>query len=117
MGYLRTIIKKASSIIGARRGINFIDGTGITITVVDDPANDEVDVTIDSAGGTASWGTITGTLSSQVDLQSALDAKQDTLVSATNIKTINGTTILGSGDLTVSGSGLAQYQVRQLIRR
>jgi hypothetical protein len=31
-------------------------------------------------------------------------SKQDTLVSATNIKTINGTTILGSGDLTVSAS-------------
>jgi hypothetical protein len=31
-------------------------------------------------------------------------AKQDTLVSATNIKTINGTSVLGSGNLTVSGS-------------
>jgi hypothetical protein len=34
--------------------------------------------------------------------QTALDLKQDTLVSATNIKTINGTTVLGSGDLIVS---------------
>jgi len=34
-------------------------------------------------------------------------SKQDTLVSATNIKTINGTTILGSGDLVVSGGGSA----------
>lgn len=33
----------------------------------------------------------------------ALDAKQATLVSATNIKTINGSTVLGSGDLAVSG--------------
>ena len=45
-----------------------------------------------------------------------LTDKQDTLISATNIKTINGTTILGSGDLTVTG-GLAQYQVRRLTRR
>jgi hypothetical protein len=45
------------------------------------------------------------------------NAKQDALVSATNIKTINGSSILGSGDLTVSGSGLAQFQVRQLTRR
>jgi hypothetical protein len=30
--------------------------------------------------------------------------KQDTLVSATNIKTVNGSSILGSGDLTVGGS-------------
>jgi hypothetical protein len=32
--------------------------------------------------------------------------KQDTLVSGTNIKTINGSTILGSGDLTVSGTSI-----------
>jgi hypothetical protein len=35
--------------------------------------------------------------------QTALDAKQATLVSATNIKTINGSTVLGSGDLVVGG--------------
>lgn len=29
-------------------------------------------------------------------------SKQDTLVSGTNIKTINGTTVLGSGDITIS---------------
>lgn len=33
----------------------------------------------------------------------APSTKQDTLVSATNIKTINGNSILGSGDLTISG--------------
>jgi hypothetical protein len=36
--------------------------------------------------------------------QTALNSKQNTLVSGTNIKTINGTSVLGSGDLTVSGS-------------
>lgn len=34
----------------------------------------------------------------------ATTAKQDTLVSATNIKTINGSSVLGSGDLVVSSS-------------
>jgi hypothetical protein len=37
--------------------------------------------------------------------QTALNAKQSTLVSGTNIKTINGTSVLGSGDITISGSG------------
>lgn len=55
-------------------------------------------------GGSASWGGITGTLSNQTDLQSALNAKQDTLVSGTNIKTVNGSSLLGSGDLTIGGS-------------
>ncbi len=62
---------------------------------------------IDSvSGGATSWGSVGGTLSDQTDLQTALDAKQDDLVSGTNIKTINGATVLGSGDLTVSGSGI-----------
>ena len=33
--------------------------------------------------------------------QTALNAKQDTLVSGTNIKTVNSTSILGSGDISV----------------
>lgn len=41
--------------------------------------------------------------------QSALNVKQDTLVSGTNIKTINGSTLLGSGDLVVSGGGDIVY--------
>lgn len=44
-------------------------------------------------------------LANVTGLSTALAAKQDMLVSATNIKTINGSSILGSGDLTVSGSG------------
>lgn len=35
--------------------------------------------------------------------QTALNAKQDTLVSWTNIKTVNGNSLLGSGDVTISG--------------
>lgn len=99
--------------------------------------NDNTVVMINGSAGVA-WGSITGTLSSQTDLQAALDgkqptgtyatgggtatgtntgdnavntlysslaaSKQDTLVSATNIKTINGASVLGSGDLTVSSS-------------
>lgn len=37
-------------------------------------------------------------------IQTQINSKQDTLVSATNIKTINGSTILGSGDLVVGAS-------------
>lgn len=55
--------------------------------------------TITPAPGTTSWGAITGTLSDQTDLQTALNTKQDTLVSGTNIKTVNGVSVLGSGDI------------------
>lgn len=36
-------------------------------------------------------------------IEGELDKKQDTLVSGTNIKTLNGQSILGSGDLPISG--------------
>ena len=36
-----------------------------------------------------------------LDLKASISTKQNTLVSGRNIKTINGTTILGSGDLTI----------------
>ena len=52
----------------------------------------------------ASWGSISGALSSQTDLQSALNTKQNTLVSGTNIKTVNGNSLLGSGNLVVNPS-------------
>ena len=39
--------------------------------------------------------------------QTALNGKQATLVSGTNIKTINGQSIVGNGDITVSGGGSA----------
>ena len=40
-------------------------------------------------------------------LWSAITGKQDSLVSGTNIKTINGSSVLGSGDLTVTGGGVS----------
>lgn len=56
-----------------------------------------------NVAASTSWGSITGILSNQTDLQSALNAKQATLVSGTNIKTINGSSILGSGNLVITG--------------
>ncbi len=46
-----------------------------------------------------------GKLQKQIsDLVTTVNGKQATLVSATNIKTINGESVLGSGDLIVGGS-------------
>lgn len=47
----------------------------------------------------ASWGGIGGTITDQADLVAGFQAK---LVSATNLKTVNGTTLLGSGNLVVT---------------
>jgi len=52
-------------------------------------------------------GTNTGDNATNTQYSGLATSKQDTLVSGTNIKTINGNSLLGSGDLTISGgSGL-----------
>ena len=43
------------------------------------------------------------TTSSATEVATALSGKQDTLVSGTNIKTINNTSLLGSGNITIQG--------------
>ena len=52
------------------------------------------------------WGDISGTLSNQEDLNTALEGKQDKLVdqegAGQNLRTIDGQSILGTGDLEVA---------------
>jgi len=58
-------------------------------------ATDLVEISEDIGGGNYATKSVTG-----ANIKSGL---QDTLVSATNIKTINSNTILGSGDLVIAG--------------
>ena len=76
------------------------------------------------ADGADGW-SIEGATTSQAGLMSASDktkldgidltTKQDTLVSGTNIKTINGNSLLGSGDITIEGGNvdLSDYYTKQ----
>lgn len=59
-----------------------------------------------TGGGTAS-GSNTGDNATNSQYSGLAASKQDTLVSGTNIKTVNGSTLLGSGDLTVSADDLS----------
>ena len=56
----------------------------------------------------------THTISQINTLQDALDGKQATLVSGTNIRTINGTSILGGGDIPIVAS-LAEKEFHDII--
>ena len=50
-----------------------------------------------------SWGQLLGDIRNQKDLMRYFGLKQDLLKSGKNIKTINGSSLLGSGNLTVTG--------------
>jgi hypothetical protein len=58
-------------------------------------------ITSISSGGDAVWGSITGTLSNQTDLQTALNAKQDTLTAGSNITITNNVISATGGGGTV----------------
>ena len=77
--------------------------SGATVTLAADTAIGAV-----SSSELQSLDGVTAPIQGQLDGKastSALAAKQDALVSGTNIKTINGTSVLGSGDLVVTGDG------------
>lgn len=74
-GNARVGVENNGTLVGTRRNINFIPGSGISLTMADDAANEEVDVTIavSAAAGVSSFNTRTGavTLSSS-DVTTAL---------------------------------------------
>lgn len=75
-----------------------------TLTNKATPVDGDYTVIMDSAASNASkklsWANIKATLKTYFDT-----LYQAVLVSGTNIKTINGSSILGSGNLTISGGG------------
>lgn len=62
-------IQKAGTLIGTRSAINLIEGTGATLTVTDDAANDRVNVTVSATGGGGGSGAMT--LIEEIELGSA----------------------------------------------
>jgi len=76
-----------------KSGVSRLNFLGATVL----QNNNTTDISLTAAATT--WGSIVGTLSGQTDLQNALDAKQGALVSGTTIKTVNGVSILGAGDI------------------
>lgn len=86
-----------SDVNGLTGSISLAAGTGITIT----PSGNTLTLAATGASGVA-WGAITGTLSSQTDLQNALNAKAN-LTGATFTGSISATNLSGTntGDVTL----------------
>ena len=109
--------------IDAETCVNIIDvsvtdaSDNVTLNIT--PSIVEVNINRGGGSGSSEWGSITGTLSDQTDLQSALDAKQNVLgytpVPSTRTITINGVTYDLSANRSwtvaggLSGSGTTGY--------
>ena len=79
----------------------------VTGVVINDPQDDQVlsynAGTGDWVNANLNWGNLTGTPTT-LSGYGITDA-QSTLVSGTTIKTVNGTSLLGSGDIVIAGGG------------
>lgn len=104
-GYANEIAKKQNKITTST--VNpfsiTVDNTGIDLHKI-----------ILNASGQLEVGEPVTQIPSDTYIQGELDNKQDTLVSGTNIKTLNGQSILGSGDMAIGGGGEATLVI---IRR
>lgn len=105
--------------------INKIKLSGTTYSIQDENASKTVELTqaqydalsvkdpntfyiiTDAAGGDLSNYYTKSETSGATEISTALASKQDTLVSGTNIKTINNESILGSGNIEIQGGGKA----------
>ena len=103
--------------------INKIKLSGTTYNIQDENATKTVELTqaqydalsvkdpntfyviTDATGGDLSNYYTKSETSGATEISTALGNKQDTLVSGTNIKTINNTSILGSGNIDIQGGG------------
>ena len=108
---LKSIIRKNSA--GSdfmRRRINLIEGANITLTVADDPTNNEVDVTIVAAGGGGgglTWNEVAGTTQAAA-VDNGYIANNVALVTVT----IPDTAAFGSV-VRVAGNGAGGWAVAQ----
>ena len=101
---------------------NFLRADGTWATPVGTTYSEITTAEID-AGTATTTRTITGRrvgyiLNTKVAAQitTAIAGKQDTLVSGTNIKTVGGQSLLGSGNIDVSGAAVLSYTDRGNIR-
>lgn len=97
-----------------------IDSTRDAISAKADSNSQTFTGTI-SLPSTTSIGTVSSAEIGYLDnvtsaVQTQLNGKQNTLVSGTNIKTINNTSLLGSGNITVTGGeGVSQTLLEQMF--
>ena len=72
-------IYKNGAYVGKKSNLNFVEDDGVELDVTENALQNRIDVKIkaEGGGGGGTWGSITGILSNQTDLQTALNGKVD----------------------------------------
>jgi len=100
-----TVRKNSGTDTGTRRRLNFIEGSNITMTIADDVANDEVDITIDATGGGSA---INNDLASfYLNASGTTFTTTPITVPLTNVSAITtGSIVLAASEVTITQAGV-----------
>ncbi len=94
----RVAVSKGGTLVGTRRGINLIEGSGVTLTTADNSGSERVDVTI------AASGSLDATLTALSNLDATTGYVVETAADTFTKRTISA----GSGKIAVTnGDGVA----------
>ena len=87
---------------GASKGTSGVVDLGTVITAHQDISGkaDKSEMSVSTSGDQTTITLKSGTSATVINSHQSLSGKQDTLVSGTNIKTVNGNSVLGSGNLS-----------------
>lgn len=98
-------------------GESILGEGNIEIEVPTIVVDDELDADSDNAiSNKAVTNAISDNTSAINDVNARVDGKQETLVSGVNIKTINGQSILGEGNIEIEGPGGGQENVIEIVK-
>ena len=97
-GTFGSIVVASDTVTASGNGsVKFVAGSNVSISVDDTQTPPEIEFSATGGGGGgASWGSITGTLSNQTDLQNALNAKADSGSIPTDLDDLTDVTITGT---------------------
>ena len=108
----RVQVKANGIAVGARRAVNFIAGSNVTLTAVDSPTDETINITVAAAGAPTGPQTVTGVAGE------ALSAFDLCYLNATaNIIEANASAVATMPGLVLAGAALTAGQSGSFIRR
>lgn len=106
-------IKKTSLSIGSRDKLNFIEGSNVTLTIVDDPINKELDITISTFGADSNYLVFINTLADlPVSISNVITLADNVTYFFTTEIDLNGSRLVCGINTTIIGGSSENCRIK-----